>query len=327
METQLKRYKLANVLVSLAVVALCILAVIYRQDVLDWWRLRTYTPGQDIVQLANATTMVDRGRDLFFASRPVIEDREAFNANCTNTGEKTIVLGCYRAQRIYLFNVTDERLAGVKEVTAAHEMLHAVYERMGATEREALDKLLAEQMKAVSSERILGLVEHYREKDESQLYNEMHSILGTEYRNLSPQLEEHFRQYFTDRQSVVALSEGYEGIFEASRERIAELDGKLAVLKQQIDTNNAQLETMQAELQAEADHLSSLRNSDQIDAYNAAVPAYNEKVRSFNARIAETKRLVDEHNVIVEERNREIAAQNDLNHSLDSRQFEEVPQN
>ena len=38
---------------------------------------------------------------------------------------KTAVLGCYANREISIFNVTDQRLDGIREVTAAHEMLHA----------------------------------------------------------------------------------------------------------------------------------------------------------------------------------------------------------
>ena len=104
--------------------------VINRQAVVDWWRLSQYKPSAAVKQLADNDTMIGRGRDLFYISDPQIQDSAAFNKACKNEGEKTIVLGCYKLQDIYLYNVTDARFNGVKEVTAAHEMLHAAYERL-----------------------------------------------------------------------------------------------------------------------------------------------------------------------------------------------------
>ena len=37
----------------------------------------------------------------------------------------------------YIYNVNDERLNGLKEVTAAHEMLHAAYERLPESDKKA----------------------------------------------------------------------------------------------------------------------------------------------------------------------------------------------
>src|SRR5688572_281422 len=120
---------------------LAIWVVIHRQDVIDWWRLRNYTPPAQIVQLADATTMHGKARDLFYVSQPEVNSREQFNQNCTDLSEESLVLGCYKAQRIYIYGVADQRLSGVKEVTAAHEMLHAVYERLGDDERQQINDM------------------------------------------------------------------------------------------------------------------------------------------------------------------------------------------
>lgn len=319
-----KRFWVGNVLVTLAIVAGSIAAVIYRQDIIDWWRLQSYKPSPAIVQLADNATMQGRGRELFYISEPVIEDRQAFNQNCTNQDEESIVLGCYKAQKIYLFNVTDQRLAGVKEVTAAHEMLHAAYERLSADERKHINTLLEPQMQQIADPRLTTLIKLYNKQEPGELYNEMHSILATEYPNLSPELETYYKRYFSNRQKIVQYSQNYEGMFLASKERIAQYDERLNTLKQQIDANNAQLETQQALLEAESQRLNRLQ-AQSPETYNREVPPYNDKVRSFNVLVNTTKALVDEYNALVETRNQEAAAQNDLFQGLDSR-YQAVPQ-
>ena len=97
----------------------------------------------EISELADATGMSETGRRIFFASTPELDDADDFNTHCPV--DEQIVLGCYTAREIYLYRVTDERLQGTNEVTAAHEMLHAAYERLpesGADAHRRLDRRL-----------------------------------------------------------------------------------------------------------------------------------------------------------------------------------------
>lgn len=314
-----------NLVVSIGVILVTLWVVLHRQEVVDWWRLRSYQPSAQIAQLADSTTMTGQGRDLFYASDPQVEDRDTFNSHCRNTGEESIVLGCYVGQRIYLYSVSDARLSGVKEVTAAHEMLHAAYERMGKNEKEQLNAKLKPQIESIKDARLLALIKIYEKQEPGELYNEMHSILGTESKDLSANLEEYYRAYFTDRHKVVAYSENYERVFHESKDRIATYDSQLQTLRAQIDTNNAALSTQQKALAQESARLNDLR-AQNPEQYNTAVPAYNTSVRQFNSMVAETRSLVSQYNTIVTTRNKEAAAQNDLYQSLDSR-YQTVQQN
>ena len=121
------------------------------------------------------------------------------------------------AKEFFLQEVVDPRLKGVMEVTAAHEMLHVAYQRMSIFEQSQLNKKLQQALNKLQNFRILKLVETYNRQDPRSVDNELHSILGTEVNNLGPELEEHYRAYFTDRASVVALSERYEGMFTSLR--------------------------------------------------------------------------------------------------------------
>src|SRR5690606_3442881 len=108
-----------------------------------------------------------------------------------------IVLGCFvEGQGIYLYNVSDERLDGVKEVTAAHEVLHAGYSRLSSRDKARINHLLDQAFQANNDERIKETVETYRKRDPSIVSNELHSILATEARELPSELEEHYRRYF-----------------------------------------------------------------------------------------------------------------------------------
>lgn len=306
-----------SLVVTLGLVVAAAWLVINRQAVVDWWRLSQYQPSTAIKQLADNDTMIGRGRDLFYTSDPQVQDGSAFNKSCKNEGEKTIVLGCYKRQEIYLYNVTDTRFAGVKEVTAAHEMLHAAYERLGGADRAKLNAMLKPIIEGMKDQRILDLIKLYNEKEPGQLYNEMHSILGTEYRTLTPELEAYYKQYFSDRGKIVGYAEAYQVLFTESQNKIEEYGKQLTIMKTQIDQNNESLKAEQAELQIENRELNRLRASD-LDAYNAAVPGYNVKVDAFNAQVEQTKALISQYNALVEAYNEQAAAQDNLYQSLDS---------
>ena len=311
--------------VSLAVVAGGIWTVLNRQVVIDQARLLMYTPSVEVKQLADNTKLSDRGRQLFYVSDPKIQDSAAFNDSCSST-EQTIVLGCYKGQRIFLYNVTDTRFNGVKEVTAAHEMLHAAYERLGDTEKREVDGLLKPLIEGMKDQRMLDLIALYNKTEPGELYNEMHSILGTEYASLTPGLESYYKKYFEDRSVIVKLANQYQAIFTESKNKIDEYDGQLDALKPQIDQNNQTLKRLQTELLVENTQLNQYRSRGQISQYNQLVPGYNAKVTQFNELIEQTKALVSQYNTIVQARNDQVTAQANLYDSLNSN-YQKVDQN
>ncbi len=294
--------------------------VTHRQEVVDWWQLRSYKPTSDIVALADDTTMTARGRDMFYVSEPKVEDSQAFNLACMDVGKEGSVLGCYTpTRRIHIYNVTDNRLPHVKEVTAAHEMLHAAYDRLDTTTKAKVDLLVqAEADKLTNDTGLRALVKIYIKSEPGELANELHSIIGTEYGNLSPELETYYKQYFTDRAKVVSLAKDYKALFAASKARIVAYDAQLADLKQQIVAMEADLTQRRAELNSENTRLNQLRQTD-TTSYNQQVPAYNAKVREFNDLARDYNILVNQFNSLIVLRNKEAAAQNDLSHSLDSK--------
>lgn len=308
---------LARLFLSLAVAAGAAWLLLNRQAVIDFYRLQTYTPNATIAQLAANDKLTANGQNLFYESEPRLQDSAAFNQSCS-THEQTIVLGCYKAQQIFLYNVSDDRFDGVKEVTAAHEMLHAAYERLSDTDRQRVNALLKPIIDTMKDPRILELIALYNKEEPGELYNEMHSILGTEYADVTPELENYYKQYFQDRSVVVTYANKYQAVFAESKNKLDEYDTQLNVIKPQIDQNNAALKQMQTELQAQSNQLSTYRSQGHIQEYNQLVPSYNAKVAQFNALIDQTRQLVAQYNDIVRQRNQQAAAQNNLYNSLDS---------
>lgn len=249
--------------VALVIVALSLLAalllVVNRQYVVDQVTVWQYKPSAEIVSLADRSGMGDTGKFYFYASHPKVEDAEAFNASCDRKEESTAVLGCYNGQNIFVYNVTNGKLDGIKEVTAAHEMLHAAYARLGGDEKVRVNKLLeAEYDKLKSNKDIAERFAFYARTEPGERDNELHSIIGTEIAKVGPELEEYYRTYFSNRAKVLALHDKYASVF-------AELQAKGDALTRQLTELKAAI-------------------ASQTEAYNNAVSTLNSDIDSFNER-------------------------------------------
>jgi len=314
----MKFRRVLGVVVFLSLLVGGFVAVDHAQDIIDWWKLRDYTPSANIASLAQRSNMNDEGRKLFYVNDPVVLQKPNFSDKCT-VGEQTIVLGCYVSgiQRIYLFDVQDDRLNGVEEVTAAHEMLHAAYARLSISERNNIDSLLTTAYAKIADPRIRDTVESYRANDESVINNELHSILGTEVEKLPAALENYYSQYFNDRKSVVKLANQYSGEFTKREKIIDDYDTQLNELKGEITRLEASISLQSEALKQERILIESL--SDNPSSYNAAVGGYNAKVSTYNNDINTTKNLITKYNKIVEDRNAIALEERDLVNAIDSR--------
>lgn len=314
-----QKSKIGSIFVSLLLVVAPVVLWSQRHEIYDWWRLRGYEPPARVVQLARDTTMNDYGQKLFYVHRPQLEDREGFNQHCKGH-EESIILGCYIArQGIYIFDVKDDRLQGIHEVTAAHEMLHAAYDRLSAKEKTDINTQLENFFKTLKDERLISTIDSYRAKDSSIVPNELHSIIGTEVRDLPAPLEDHYKKYFGDRLEVVTFSEQYEQAFTERKNRVASYDAQLADLKKRIDASQAELSRQATALSSEKARLDALLAAGRNEEYNAAVPGFNAQVRGYNELITAAEQLINEYNRIISERNSVALEEQALAEALDSR--------
>lgn len=310
--------KIVSLIISLLILLGFVCALWQWRAILDWARLRNYQAPAEIVELADTTTMTDQARRLFYVYHPELNGKEAFNQHCTNR-EQTIVLGCYVSNRgIYLYDVQDPRLQGIKQVTAAHEMLHVGYERLSSSERQKVDALLQQAYDNLQDERIRANVESYRAAG-ADVMNELHSILGTEVADLSPELEAYYARYFTNRAQVVAYANSYSQEFTSRKTQVAQYDAQLSDLKAQIDANEASLGRQANDLASQRQQLDNDLNSGNYASYNANVPRYNAAVQRYNTLLQETRNQIAQYNTIVNQRNKVALEEQDLVEALDSR--------
>jgi hypothetical protein len=298
------------------------IAILQRQAIGDWLRLRDYQPSSQVVALANDATMTDYAKRLFYVNHPQLEDKQSFNEHCADRDEQTAVLGCYHGNRlgIFVYAVTDERLNGVQQVTAAHEMLHQAYDRLGGSERERINKLLTDYYTdGLTEDDAKEKVESYRRQQNVDLANEMHSIFATEVRDLPDELETYYQRFFGDRLKIVTYSEAYQGEFSRRKALVEQYDQQLKELKTNIDTNKANLEVRLRNLRAKEAEINDALARQDTTSYRAAVTAYNAQVEAYNAKIVTTRGYIDDYNAIVALRNDIAVEEQQLQQALDSR--------
>jgi len=259
-------------------------------------------PSPTVVDLADKTGMTSIGRRIFFASMPSIDDAEDFNHNCSGIETTMIILGCYANGRIHVFNVRDKRIADAKYVTSAHEMLHAAYVRMPKNEREIVNKLLDDEYKYASgNDDLRDVMAEYARVEPEQRYNELHSILGTEYARLSLELEQYYARYFINQSKIVDMAFQYRKVFknledEQTRLKIqldrlaAEIKADVSLFDTMISWLNSDIETFNAKefysrREFNADREALLEKQSEVNWYRAQI----------EANIAKYDKLVEEY--------------------------------
>ena len=277
------------------------------QNIKDWYALRNYQAPTVVSQLADQDSMTPYGRKIFYVNHPSLDEKDLFSTHCPVTSrEQSIVLGCYHGNQagIFLLKVTDERLNGVHQVTAAHEMLHGAYDRLGGSKKSEVDAMLQDfYANGLKDDRVKKTIDAYRKSEPNDVVNEMHSIFGTEVAVLPAGLESYYKQYFVSRQAVTNYSAKYQAAFTSRQDAVDNYDKQLTSLKARIDQATQALDAKQGQIDSGRSNLDQLRRSGNTSEYNAGVPVYNALVDSYNADIHEAKALINEYNDIVARRN------------------------
>lgn len=258
-----KRYRSAGYIASLVVtlisVAITLFLLLNRQQIIDNISVWQYKPTDEITAFVDRTGINGHGKFLFFASQPSLEGTQAFNDKCSRIETSTAILGCYDGSKIYVYDVPNPKLDGIREVTSVHELLHAAYLRLDDAERTKVNNLVeAEYVKLSNDSGFSERMAFYARTEPGERDNELHSIIGTEVASISPELEQYYKKYFYDRSKVVALHTKYASIFAELQSQSEKLSAQLTELAASIEKSTA--------------------------AYNSDVSQLNKDISSFNSR-------------------------------------------
>ena len=117
------------------VIGVVVVVVLNWRWIYDWGRGIGYVPTSEMATIKNKLGLTDEGEFLFRSARPVLNEAEEFNLNCRKDNDEVAVLGCYKNGNIYIYNIEEKELDGIRELTTAHELLHAVWDRMSEEEK------------------------------------------------------------------------------------------------------------------------------------------------------------------------------------------------
>lgn len=308
-------------LILAAVLAAAAFAFMHRQEIIDHLDAQKFEPSAEIVTITDRLELTDAGHRVFWASQPTVEASQTFNEQCSRVdhSEEGYVLGCFVNGSIHLFAVTDDRLNGIVEVTAAHELLHAAFGRLSDSEREALSQRLS----ALYEELILDNPELeermavYSGLSTVAFANELHSVLGTEVAELPQWLEEHFAQWLENRDTILEYFHGYHAVFDSLKERAEVLQQEMAILRADVEERSATYDTEVERFNADWEEF--LRRNDAFE-FSADPDEFYRLRDDFYARRdalgAEMNRLNDDI-ARYEQMRTELMQLSELNHELE----------
>ena len=251
-----------------------------------------------------------------------LEPADKFNGSCQQQAEtNNPILGCYSAQRIFVFDVTNQKLNGIEETTAAHEVLHAAYERLKASERAELDIELRRVYELNKTPELEERMAYYQKTEPGEENNELHSILGSEIANVGEVLEQHFGRYFTNRANLLNYYNSYSSVFKSVSTQLKTLEQSI---NQSSNSVNARVESYNRsaqQLQVDADEFEAANqrgdfaSASEFNRARAQLVIKQNQLESeresINSEIARINQLRDQYNALV-------ADYNDLNTSINS---------
>ena len=312
-----KKLSLIKWLILAGLLAVVIVLVLQRDRVYDYYRGITYKPSAEMVKIRDSLDLTSEGEFLFNASQPVLSERDEFNQNCRPTDAETAILGCYVMENIYVYNIEDEQLRGIKELTAAHELLHAVYARMSDEEKGELESILKQVYKN-NKEILEDDLKIYSSSEQSE---ELYVRAGTEVKILPDILEKHYAKYFTNQDKVVGYYDSYIAVLRRLKAELKALETEMGELNTKIDNMTTEYKNRVVQYETDVNQFNNCADTmgcfssqwefdtrrnvlvnEQIaldalyDDISNLIVEYNKKVKVYNNDIIETNRLTDKMN-------------------------------
>ena len=263
--------------------------------------------------IQNSLQLTDRGNFIFKASHPTLDSSDTFNVNCqSNQDDELAILGCYTQENIHVYNVQSEELKGIRELTTAHELLHAVWKRMHEDDKHALLTDL-NTVYTNNKDKLAKEIDNY---STDQQQEELYVRAGTEVKDLPSRLEKHYSEIFQNQDLIVSFYDSYINVFLEIEAEMNQLISEMQSIQQSIDQSTTEYEQRLSLLNAAIasfnacaeqsgcfrteSEFNSRRNellSEQstletiYDHINALVDAYNIRVEKYNTDVTRTDKL------------------------------------
>lgn len=299
---------IAAAIVSVVIFAFAGWLLLNKQFVIDQVSIWSYEAPANVIALEDRIDFSDQGKFYFRTTHPKLTGSDEFNVGCPRQETGSPILGCYTEGRIYIYDITNEKLDGIEEVTAAHEMLHAVWERMSDTEQQRIGKLLRAAYANIDNPDLTERMDYYNRTEPGEFENELHSIIGTEVGNLGAELDTYYAKFFKDRQKVLDFHTKYSAVFKDLQTRSENLYNELVVIGKSIEKRSAQysidVATLSSDIEAfntkadkgefnsmsqfNSERAALVARTNQLDADRIAI---NNDIKTYKEKYAEYQEL------------------------------------
>ncbi len=280
----------------------------------------TYSAPIEISQIAEDIGLTNYAKFIFGGTKPNVEDRDTFNTNCNSHDVEVSTLGCYHNGEIHIYNVESDELAGIKESTAAHELMHAVWAHLNIFEQQQLEKAILEVYN--SEQHNANFKKQLETYSEDELVEELHSRFATEVKDLPEALEKHYAKYFKDQDKLVDFYEHYRLPFEKLDAEFQALSSELKTLQTDLDELQLAYEEKSANLEKEISEFNSCADTVGCFTSDYAFNSRRNELVRFQAALedlySELSQKVDEYNTKVDEYNNSILRGEELDSKMNS---------
>ena len=305
-------------------------ALLNRQALADQLTVWSFEPSAAVQSINDRLQLTEKGQFYFYASQPEVAPAETFNEDCPRQEPGSPILGCYTLNRIFIYDIQNERLDGIEEVTAAHEMLHAAWDRLPQAEQSRLETLLLQAYEENQTPELLERISYYERNQPDDIVNELHSILPTEVRSIGSELEQYYAQYFEDRAAVVTLFETYNSVFLSILDRLDSLLTELEQLDATIEQRRANYEAAVANLSRDIDSFNARASNGGFSSqqqFNTERSVLVQRTNSLEQEQIAITNLINRYNTLYEEYTDLGAELQQLNESIDSiQELEAAPE-
>jgi hypothetical protein len=188
---QFRTSRVFDAIFLIAMAGLIWWAAVNRVQIGDWLFFLHYQPSPAVTAISQDAGLSAAGQKLLYRGDPQFDDKATVTQVC---GDGDI--GCLTPTGQII--VLDEQNRHDRSVvTSAHEMLHLAYRRLSGRQKDDLKPLLDQAIQMNAGTNINAELTGAGDTDDR--YDEAHSVLGSEYKRLPPDLEKYYRRYFSDR--------------------------------------------------------------------------------------------------------------------------------
>ena len=277
-----------------------------------------YQPSSEMAQIRTDLELTGKGTSIFNASQPELMERVNFNQKCREVENEAAILGCYTEGQIYVYDVSLEELAGIRELATAHELLHAVYARMSQDERAKLTDSLAQVLE--ENKDLLGAeIESYSDE---QRQEELYVRAGTEIRDLPADLEAHYAEIFANQDKIADFYESYIAVFRGIERKLKSLFAEIQSLQNEIGAKTSEYESGVASLNARIAEFNecakTLNCFASVAVFNSQRAGLLNEQQNLKAAYTEISALVSKYNALVNEYNENVLHGQTLNMEINS---------